>query len=155
MILAEFTKQPRGPYLFETWLWSSEVSTSIGDLPLELYTEIDQCPSNSMVLLAAELAAYASSNGELLLNLIYEHYCHFKARGYLSFWNVAEDLGRSNVMSQVESVVLSIHSDHVACILVNILWDQEHRLRFTYESDAITEANDGEFEVENGSFNFI
>ncbi len=154
MILAEFSKQPRGPYLFETWLWGSNVHTSIGYLPLELYTPIDQQPKDSMVSIAAELAAYASSHGELLLDLIYGHYCYFKAQDWLSFWNVPDNLGRSEVLSQVESIVLSVHSDLVAGILVNILWDQEHSLSLSYESGVITEANNGEFKIRDGTLIF-
>jgi hypothetical protein len=154
MILAEYVKQPRGPYLFETWLWANTVRSTIGDLPLELYTSIHQCPNDAMVSLAEELASYASSHGEQLLDLIYGHYSQFKAQGWLSFWNVSADLGRSDVMSQVESVILSVHSDLVAGILINISWDQEHRLRLTYESGAIIEANDGEFEIKNDTLIF-
>jgi len=154
MNLAEFAKQPRGPALFETWLWANKVRTSIGNLPLELYTSIDQRPNDSMLSLAAELATFASSHGEQLVDLIYGHYSYFKSQDWLSFWNVPDNLGRSEVLSQVESVILSVHSDLVAGILVNILWDQEHRLRLTYESGAITEANDGEFEIKNGTLTF-
>jgi hypothetical protein len=154
MILAEFTKQPRGPYLFETWLWANKVRTSIGNLPLELYTSIDQHPNDSMLSLAAELATFASSHGEQLLDLIYGHYNYFKSQDWLSFENVPNNLGRPEVLNQVESVILSVHSDLVAGILVNIMWDQEHRLRLTYESGAITEANEGEFRVTNGTLTF-
>ena len=150
MLLSEFSKQPRGPYRFETWLWKDSVPTVVGDLPIELYTTIDEEPSEAMVEIATELATYVSSHGDFILDLIYGDYLNSEKNGWLSFWNVPTGLGRNEILNQVESIILTIQSDLLATIYVNPLWEIEHKLSFTYEADSIVEVNDSKFQLENG-----
>ena len=69
MRLAEFTKQPRGPALFDTWLWERSVETELGPLSVELYCGVDALPSEAMVNMAGGLSTFAKTHGALILDL--------------------------------------------------------------------------------------
>jgi len=150
MNLSDFSKQPRGPALFDTWLWSERVPTNLGDLPVELYTPIDTQPNDAMVSLASELAAYSKAHGEYLLDLIHGHYLYAEMKGWLDFWNVPTGQTRSVILSQVESVILNVDSELFSCVYVNPLWDLEHKLCLTYKAGNITQVNDSPFLLRNG-----
>lgn len=149
MQLSEFTKQPRGAYLFDTWLWNQSIETEIGSLPVELYCDIDKLPSESMVTLASELVAFARGNSPLLLDLIYGHYRYAEANGWLQYWHIPAGLARSEVMNQVEAVILNVHTDLFASVHVDPRWDPEHKLCLSYEG-TITEINDAAFALNEG-----
>lgn len=150
MILSEFSKQPRGPARFETWLWNNRVQTILGGLAVELYAPIDTQPNDAMANLASELAEYAKANDKHLLDLIHGHYLYAEMKGWLNFWNVPTSLARSEILSQVESVILNVDSELFSSVYVNPLWDPEHKLCLTYEDGKISQANDSPFSLRNG-----
>ena len=149
MQLSEFKKQPRGPYLFDTWLWDCKVDTALGSLPVELYCNIDANPTEAMVDRASNLVSFAVANGALLNDIIYGHYRYAEANDRLEYWNVPAGLARSEIMEQVVSIILNVHADLFSSIHVDPRWDPEHKLSLTYE-ETITEVNDEPFRFENG-----
>ena len=149
MKFEDFSKQPRGLYHFDTWLYKEQVPTSLSPLPLEIYTEIDKEPSAEMIGIANDLASFASSHGEVLLDIIYAHYRRFELKGWLSFLGVPSKLSRSEVLSQVDSITLNVHSDLYASIHVDPKWDPEHKLAITFDGQ-FTEVNDAPFKIIDG-----
>jgi hypothetical protein len=149
MQLSDFKKQPRGPYLFDTWLWDQSIETTIGTLPVELYCDIDTLPSDAMISLANELAVFAETYSTLLLDIIYGHYRCAEARDWLRYWNVPAGLARSEVISQVESIILNVHADLFAGVHIDPHWDPEHKLSLTY-AGTITEVNEAPFRLDDG-----
>ncbi len=153
MQLSEFIRQPRGPYRFDTWLWNQSVKTELGFLPVELCCDTDKLPGESMVNLASELVAFARGNGSLLLDLIYGHYRYFEANGWLQYWHVPAGLAQSEIMDQVETVILSVHADLFASVHVDPRWDPEHKLCLSYDG-TIAKVNDAAFVLNEGVLTF-
>ena len=149
MTFKDFIKQPRGPYHFDTWLYKLQVPSSIGNLPLELYTDIDGVPSQEMINLAHELAVYAAANGEELLNIVHAHYRKFELKGWLSYWGVPSGLSRTDVLRLSDSITLNVHSDLYASVLVDPKWDPEHQLALTF-CGKINEINEEPFDIIDG-----
>jgi hypothetical protein len=150
MRLTEFKRRPRGPALFDTWLWERSVETELGPLPVELYCDIDALPNEAMVNLVADLAAFAKSHGTLVLDLIYAHYQYAERNDWLRFWKVSPDLAKSQVLAEVEAIILNVHSDLFASVHVDPRWDPEHKLCLTFADGAITEINDAAFLLKDG-----
>src|SRR3984957_1287386 len=128
-----FVRQDRGPYLFDRWQWPEPVPTLLGDLIIELSTADGEPPPDAAMADAAnELAEFATANGDLLLDLIYGHYRYAEENDWLDFWGVRPKLSRNRVLSQVESVELTVRrgEDGVpdAAVFVNPRWDPEHKL---------------------------
>lgn len=93
---------------------------------------------------------FAQANGTLILDLIYGHYQYAEAHHWLEFWNVAAGLARSEVHTEVEAIILNVHSDLFASIHVDPRWDPEHKLCLTFDG-TITDINDAPFLLENGN----
>jgi len=104
-----FIRQDRGPYRFDRWQWPERVPTRLGNLLVEL-TASDGAPppDAAMVAAASELAEFAVANRDLLLDLIYGHYRYAEENTWLEFWGVPPKLRRNRVLSQVESVELTV-----------------------------------------------
>lgn len=149
MNLSEFSIQPRGPRLFDTWLWDQSVYTDLGHLPVELYCAVDARPTEEMAQRARQLVAFASSHGPLLLDLVYGHYRYAEENKWLEHWNVPSGLDRGKVLSHVESIILNVHEDLFASVHVNPRWDPEHKLSLAYDG-TITQVNDAPFQLEAG-----
>src|SRR5690606_20882698 len=104
-----FVRQERGPRLFDRWQWPERVPTLLGNLLVELSTSAGARPRDAaMASTAEESVASAAANGALLLDLIYGHYRHAEENGWLSFWGVPPKLSRRQVLSQVESIELTV-----------------------------------------------
>lgn len=149
MTLEDFIKQQRGAYHFETWLYNQAVSTAIGPLPLEIYTEIDCAPSCEIIGVANRLAIFVSTHGIELLDIIHAHYRRAEQRGWLAYWNTPPGLSKSEVLKHVESITLNVHSDLYAGIHVDPKWEPEHKLALTFAGE-ITEVNDEPYKIVDG-----
>jgi hypothetical protein len=145
----EFVLQKRGPYLFDRWQWKERVPTVLGDLIVELTSDDGKPPDVALADAATELAEFAASNGDLLLDLIYGHYLYAQENNWLDFWGVPHGLRRNRVLSQVESVELTVRrgSDGRpdAGVYVNPLWEQEHKLFLSFRDGQIVAVNDHAF----------
>jgi hypothetical protein len=79
---------PRGSALFDTWLWTHRLRTSLGDLPVELLVETDDEPTTERVTRAAALVNYVGTHDALVLDPIWGHYRYAESKHWLSFWSV-------------------------------------------------------------------
>lgn len=149
MRLTELKKQPRGPALFDTWLWERFAETELGPLPVELYCDIDALPTEAMLNLASDLVAFAQANGSLIWDLIYAHYKHAQSNDWLSVWDISGGLARSEVLTEVEAIILNVYSDLFASVHVDPRWDPEHKLCLSFDG-TITEINDAPFLLTDG-----
>jgi hypothetical protein len=145
-----FVRQDRGPYRFDRWHWPDRVRTRLGDLLVVLTTSDGEPPPDAaMTAAASELAEFAASNGDLLLDLIYGHYRYAEEKGWLSFWDVPPRLPRSRILSQVESVELTVGRDDEgrcdAWVFVDPRWDPEHKLDLSYSGGRVVAVNDEPF----------
>jgi hypothetical protein len=141
-----FVRQDRGPYRFDRWQWPERVPTLLGDVLVELSTSDGEPPPDAAMAAAAEeLAAFASANGDLLLDLIYGHYRYAEENGWLSFRGVRPGLGRNRVLKRVESVTLAVQRDRTgrpdAGVFVNPRWDPEHKLDLRFRDGRIVAVN--------------
>jgi hypothetical protein len=134
MQLEDFEEQSKGE-----WKSKKPLATVLGDVFVELNI-YDQSgpPDGPMLKLANELVGIAQAHGELLLDAIYAHYRDAEESGHLEFWDVPNDLPRDKVLSEVESVTLSVSRDseserrYDSCIHVVPNWELEHNLFLRY-----------------------
>lgn len=145
-----FVRQERGPYMFDRWQWPERVPTRLGDLTVELTTSDGEPPPDAaMAEAAGELAEFAAANGDLLLDLIYGHYRYAEENGWLAFWGVPRGRRRDQILSQVESIELTVRRGARgrpdAAVFVNPLWDQEHKLDLNFRDGRIVAVNDEPF----------
>lgn len=158
MRLQDFRKQRRGNYDFDRWQWKKRVDTKLGQLVVELSTLDDDPtpPDATMVALAQELTAFATARDDLLLDLIHGHYLYAEKKGWLEFWKVPAGVGREEVLSQVESIELSVQrvpeedGQYDALVYVRPKWDPEHALYLRYRKGKIVEVNDEPFALRRG-----
>lgn len=141
-----FVRQDRGPRLFDRWLWPHRVPTTVGDLLVELTAgDAEPPPDAAMVAAASALAEFATAHGDLLLDLIYGHYRYAEENGWLRFWGVRRGLRRDRILSQVESITLTVQRGKKgrldASVFVRPRWDPEHQLDLTFQDDRIVAAN--------------
>lgn len=146
-------RQERGPYLFDRWHWPERVPTELGELLVELTTGEDEPPPDSeMAEAASDLVAFSAAHGELLLDLIYGHYRYAEEDGWLEFWDVPPGLRRNQVLSQVQSIELTVRRGAdgrcEAAVYVNPLWDPEHKLDLAYQGGRIVAVNEEPFVLE-------
>jgi hypothetical protein len=146
MRATDFVLQERGPYLFDRWQWPERVPTQLGNLVVELSTsDGGPPPDDAMAAAAGELAEFAVANGGLLLDLIYSHYRYAEENGWLDFWGVPGGLPRNGVLSQVESIELSVRRGADgrpdAVVYVNPRWDEEHKLHLNFPDGRIVTVN--------------
>lgn len=141
-----FVRQDRGPYRFDRWQWPERVPTQLGDLLVELTTgDGEPPPDAAMAAAASELAEFAAANGYLLLDLIYGHYKYAEENDWLSFWRVRRGLSRNSILSQVESIELTVRRGNDglpdAAVFVNPRWDLEHKLDLCYRDGQVVAVN--------------
>jgi hypothetical protein len=145
-----FVRQDRGPYRFDRWQWPERVPTALGDLLVELTTsDGERPPDDAMAAAASRLAEFAAANSDLLLDLIYGHYRYAEENDWLVFWGVRPKLRRNRVLSQVESVELTVRRGDdglpEAAVFVNPRWDPEHKLDFSFRDGRIIAVNGGPY----------
>jgi hypothetical protein len=141
-----FVLQDRGPYRFDRWQWPERVPTALGNLLVELTTsDGEPAPDAAMAEAASELATFAAANGDLMLDLIYGHYRYAEENDWLGFWGVRSGLRRNRVLSQVESVELTVRRGDDgrpdAAVFVNPRWDPEHKLDLSFRDGQIVAVN--------------
>jgi hypothetical protein len=141
-----FVRQERGPYQFDRWQWPEKVPTSLGALVVELTTSDGEPPPDAgMAEAATELAEFAAANGDLLLDLLYGHYRYAEENGWLEFWGVRPKLRRNRVLTQVESVELTVRRGDDGrpdvAVFVNPRWDPEHKLDLGFRDGQIVAVN--------------
>lgn len=141
----KLVKLSRGPYLFDRWEASdSKVVCALGDVPLTLVTEINHQPDARMIDAANELRAYVVAHDELILDLIYGHYCFAAEEDWLDFWKVPPGLKRHEMPDHVDGcdALVAWGSDGPSSgLLANIRWDREHKLHFSISGGRIVRIN--------------
>ena len=145
-----FVRQDRGPYRFDRWQWPERLPTTPGDLVVELTTcDGEPPPDTAMAAAANELAEFVVSNGDLLLDIIYGHYRYAEENDWLDFWGVRRGLRGNRVLSEVESVELTVRRDTDgrpdAEVFVNPRWDPEHKLDLSFRDGRIVAVNGESF----------
>jgi hypothetical protein len=112
-----------------------ELTTSEGEPP----------PDAAMAAAASKLAEFAAVNGDLLLDLIYGHYRYAEENDWLEFWGLRRGLPRNRILSQVESVELTVRLDEDgspdAAVFVSPRWDPEHKLDLSFRDGRIVAVN--------------
>ncbi|MGB8010056.1 MAG: hypothetical protein WCF68_00465 [Terriglobales bacterium] len=77
MTIADFEKQPRGPYLFDWWVGRQRIATPLGLFSVEFHILGDDDtdpPDEEMSRRAAGLVSYTESHGEFILDIVFGHY---------------------------------------------------------------------------------
>lgn len=162
MNISEFQKQPRGPYLFDHWVWNKRVRTPLGDFSVELQMLGDNDtnpPDDEMLKRAFELVRYAEAHGDYLLDIVFGYYRLAEESDWLDMADVPSGLSRETVSSQVRedrTLVVSRHLDwnepYNSAIHIVPLWDEEHGLSLEFRDGQIVSANDEPFRLEDGVF---
>lgn len=150
MNVDSFKRQPRGPQHFDLWLRDEPVSTTMGELPLEILTAIDATPSQEALSAAMNLEAFAKTRGHYVLDLIHGHYRRAETKDWLTFWDVPLGLARLDILTHLSSIRLMVDEDLSTSVLVNPEWDPEHKLSLTVEGSVVVEVNDEPFELVDG-----
>lgn len=141
MQLDDFEKQSH-----DGWTSREAVSTILGELfvALNINDRVGP-PDDTMLTLADDLVSFAQTHGELIVDSIYAHYRVAEEGDQLDFWDVPSGLSRDEILSQVESVTLSVSRDrdaekpYEAYVLVSPKWDLEHDLYLRRANGQLTE----------------
>jgi hypothetical protein len=161
MTLADFQKQPRGPYAFDYWVCDKRVETPLGLFTIEFQMGIADTnpPDEEMLRRASELVRYAETRGDYILDIVFGYYRLASESDWLDMAGVPRGLTRLTVSSQVRddcTLVVSRHLDwdepYDSAIHVVPLWDEEHALTLGLRDGQIVSANDSPFRIEDGVF---
>jgi len=169
MTLADFEKQPRGPYLFDWWVAQQRIATPLGLFSVEFQISGDDDtdpPDEEMLRRANGLVSYTESQGEFILDIVYGHYRYYllsaENRDWLEECGVPRDLSRNKIADYVRedrSLVvtrnLGWEQPYSSTIHVVLLWDEEHALSLDFRDGAIVAANDSRFRLEAGVLRWI
>ncbi len=167
MTIADFEKQPRGPYLFDWWVGRQRIATPLGLFSVEFHISGDgdtDPPDDEMLRRAAELLSYTESHGEFILDIVFGHY--LLAAGACDDWledcGIPRGLARSKIADFVRedrTLVVARHLgwDQPYSTSINVvpLWDEEHALSLEFHDGAIVAANDSRFRLEAGVLRWI
>ena len=161
MTISEFEKQPRGPCLFDHWVWHRRVPTPLGDFSVEFQMAVGDAepPDEEMMRRASELVQYARAHGNYILDIVFGHYLLAGESDWLDLAGVPRGLTRETVSPQVRddrTLVVSRHLNwderYDSAIHVVPLWDEEHALTLEFRDGQIVSANDSPFRIEDGVF---
>jgi hypothetical protein len=162
MTVSEFQKQPRGPYLFDRWLWDKRVSTPLGEFSVELLmlgNDDTHPPDEEILRRASELVRYVEANGEYILDIVFGYYRLAGENDWLDLAGVSRGHTRETVSSLVRddrTLVVSRHLEwdepYDSVIHIAPLWDVEHALSLEFHNGQIVSANDSPFRIEDGVF---
>ena len=152
MNIADFEKQPRGPYLFDWWAARQRIETPLGLFSVEfqmLGEDDTNPPDDEMLRRASELVSYAENNA--------------LAPGWLETCEVPRRLRPDRIRDYLRengSLVVSRHLDwdepYSSSIHVCPLWDEEHALTLDVRDGAIVAANGSRFRLlETGVLDWI
>ena len=123
MIIADFEKQPRGPYLFDWWVGQKRIAT-----PLGLFSVVFQMlgdddtdpPDGEMLRRATALVSYTESHSEFILDIVFGHYLlAAEDRDWLENCHVPRGVTRNRIADYVRedrSLVVARHHS----------WDQPY-----------------------------
>jgi hypothetical protein len=162
MTIAEFQKQPKGPYTFDHWVWHKRVPTPLGEFTVELQmlgTDDTNPPDEEMVRRASELVQYAETHGDYILDIVFAYYRLAGESDWLDRAGVPRGLTQQTVSSQVRDDRMLVVSRHLewdepydSGIHVVPLWDEEHAFSLDFRNGEIVSANDSPFRIEDGVF---
>ena len=166
MTIADFEKQPRGPYLFDWWVGQQRIATPLGLFSVELHILGDDDtdpPDEEMLRRTAGLVSYTENQGEFILDIVFGHYLFAaEERDWLEHCGIPRGLPRNRIADYVRkdrSLVVARHLnwDQPYSISINIvpLWDEEHALSLNVRDGAIVAVNDSRFRLEAGVLRWI
>jgi len=169
MTIEEFTRQPKGPYLFYIWLWNKRVTTSLGEFEVKFHMTGDRDknpPDEEMLRRAAELVHYAETCGDYLLDIVYGAYLLAGEDDWLEYSGVPEGLSKEEMplhLREDRAIVVSRDTDwkegqiwdsrdgpYESRIHVVPHWDEEHALSLDFRDGQIVSANGEAFLLEDG-----
>jgi hypothetical protein len=164
--IADFERQPRGPYLFDWWLARQRVPTPLGLFSVQfqmLGDDDTNPPDDEMLRRAAELVRYAETHGDFILDIVVGHYLRAAEDcEWLEVCGVPQGLGRDRIADYVREDRILVVSRHLtwdqpysSAIYVVPLWDEEHALSLDFRDGAIVAANDSRFRLEAGVLRWI
>jgi len=159
--MADFEKQPRGPYLFDRWVGRQRIATSLGSFSVEFHISNDDDtnpPDDEMLSRATGLLSYTESHSELILDIVFGHYLLAAEKGdWLEGCGVPRGVTRNEIRDYVRddrSLVVARHLgwDRPYSSLIHVvpLWDEEHALSLEFHDGVIVAANDSQFMLEAG-----
>lgn len=137
--IADFDKQPRGPYHFDRWLLSTKVETPIGDFDVELR----EPPDDAQIQVATQFVLVALGRSDEILDKIYEHYERLaKNREWLRQCGVPTQLTPRGVLRYVRSLSIVVIREYesgglIGSLFVDPLWDVEHKIDLVLEGDKL------------------
>jgi len=161
LTIADFERQPRGPYLFDRWVGRQRIVTSLGLFSVEfqmLGDDDTNPPDNEMLSRASELVRYAESHIDFIRDVVFGHYLlAAEDREWLDACGIPQGLSRDRIADYVRddrSLVVSRHfrwgEPYSSAIHIVPLWDEEHALTLDFRDGAIVAANDEGFRLEAG-----
>jgi hypothetical protein len=120
-------------------------------------------PDDAMLKRCAELIAYAESQGEYLLDIVFGYYLLAREDPeWLESCGVPQGLTRNTVASflrESPSLVVSRYlgrtRPYSSEICIVPLWDQEHALNLDFRDGAIVAANESKFKLEYGVLRWL
>jgi len=135
MTLSDFTKQPRGAYLFDFWVANRAIPTAIGEFTVELQMGIgDKAPpDDKMVRQADELIELLQAHIRTIHDKVFEHYQMVAEQG-----GFPSGLDREEILDQLQVRTLTVsrdeNADEVYRSRVFIIpeWDEEHAIYLAY-----------------------
>jgi hypothetical protein len=167
MNIADFEKQPRGPYLFDWWVARQQIETPLGLFSVEfqmLGEDDTNPPDDEMLKRASELVSYAENSGNFILDIVFGDYLRAAlAPGWLEACEVPRRVRRDRIgdyLRENGSLVVSRHLNwdepYSSAIHVCPLWDEEHALTLDLRDGAIVAANGSRFRLlESGVLDWI
>lgn len=159
LTIRDFEKQPRRAYLFDRWAAQRQIPTVLG--PFGIYLAIlgkddTNPPDDEMLIRVSDLIDFIESHDEEVLDVVYGHYL-FTARspGWLESCGVPRGLGRADVSAFLDQRLLGVSrhlnwaEPYTSGVLVDPLWDTEHKLRLVIRNGSIATVNDMMFRLES------
>jgi hypothetical protein len=127
LIAHDFDIAPRGPYLFDRWIAKEPVENPLGPFDVELRQE----PDEVLLRHANELVAFISSEYDVVLNAVYEHYQQTaEQKHWMKSCGVPIGLAEGRVKKYLRSraIVVRYHRQGLvdAAIYIRPRWDIEH-----------------------------
>ena len=128
LTIADFDKQPRGPYAFDFWLSKRTIPSPMGEFDAELREE----PTEELVRHVNEMAAFVAERSDDILKLVHVSYLRVTDdEQWMQACEVPQDLDRDQVIPYLDSrsIVVELRRGRIEKVFhINPQWDEEHKI---------------------------